>query len=708
MKYVALLAFKKILLSYPDLVSLHQDVIMSCIDDADVSIRLQALELSAGMVNKDNLPELVDQLLQQLRRGPYTNGRDDDARDTATDIEPVGDIDDDGQEQTLRQPEDFLEGSSALTIEYRMAIIKHVLDMCTKDTYTNISDFEWYIHVLVQLIKFVPVRSGSCLKGKGSRSDRNSIQTMTGDEVLADIGCELRNVAVRVRSVRPDAVQAAASFLREGKGHSSIQSGCGGGGGAIPFAAWVVGEYAEQLDDLDGTLASLTQAKTATQPSTVLCACLQSVPKLLVSLFTRASEQWTAERQTTMSLLMARLLYFLEPLTLNLSLEVQERAVELAELVRLASQAIADHARDSDHWPLLLTKAMPQLFGCSDLNPVAPSAQGRVPRPHDLQLDIPLNPDLANLLHQGGEEETMQSLQAMDFEIFYSQQIDQRTKDAELAIELAIEKSPKVEPSASSYQDTEHSDMDSRLEVQRRLERRLKNKDDPFYIAGEQQFSGSSTPFHDIIRVTNDDDVDVDSIPIMNLDLGDKPSNHDFAESAQTRPRIKYPKAYHIATDENIDSGDPYESQGVSMTASGPVSKGGKRRRDIFKKSLLEVDSSGLGALALEARGSSATSQIEHGEYKDDDADMAKALQEVERLRLEMQRASERVNLSDGISPEGTLVKKKKKKKLKPSTVTPRSGTVVGLTQANPSNKVEADAVVLKRKKRKPPEISHS
>ncbi|KAL8941586.1 MAG: hypothetical protein Q9211_001769 [Gyalolechia sp. 1 TL-2023] len=668
LKYVALLAFKKIVLSHPDLVSIHQDVVMSCIDDADVSIRLQALELSAGMVNKDNLFELVDRLLQQLRHASHAYSIADGGRNIAAKVERAGDPDGEDTERILPLPEDLLEGASALTIEYRMATIKQILDMCTKDTYVNVSDFEWYINVLVQLIRFVPLESGSGFKSKGLSNDQGLVQQVTSEEVLADIGRELRNVAVRVHSVRPDAVHAAASLLRGEEECSTIQPGHDGGG-ALPFAAWVVGEYAEQLVDLDATLATLTHAKAGTRPSTVICAYLQAIPKLLVSLVMRASKKWTAERQTTMSLLIARLLYFLEPLTLSPSLEVQERAVELVELVRLASQAVVDHARDSDHWPLLLTKAMPQLFGGFDLNPVAPSAQARVPLPHDLHLDTPLNPDLADLLHQGGGKLTP-GLEAMDFETFYSQRPDRRTKGAE----SAIEKLPKAELCTSSYQNTEHSEPDSRLAVQKRSERQLKNKDDPFYIAGDQHSSGASTPFHDIIRTTNGDGVDVDSIPIMNLDLGDKSSNRDFSEPEQTRPRTKHPKTYHIATDENIDTDDPSESLLSTTMSFGASSSDRRRRRDVSKRSLLEVDSSGLRGVALEGRMSLATSQLEDEKRENDDAEMAKALREVERLRLEMQRASERVKISEGISPEGTLVKKKKKKKkqqkkLKPSTV---------------------------------------
>lgn len=58
--------------------------------------------------------------------------------------------------------------------------------------------------------------------------------------------------------------------------------------------------------------------------------------------------------------------------------------------------------------------------------------------------------------------------------------------------------------------------------------------------------------------------------------------------------------------------------------------------------------------------------RFDHERQQREDAEMAKAMQEVERLRLEMQRANERIQAAQGVPPEGTLVKKKVKKKSKP------------------------------------------
>src|SRR6195952_864186 len=65
LRYVALLAFAKITASHADLVADHQDVILECIDDADISIRTRALDLVVDMINAHNLQTIVERLLNQ-------------------------------------------------------------------------------------------------------------------------------------------------------------------------------------------------------------------------------------------------------------------------------------------------------------------------------------------------------------------------------------------------------------------------------------------------------------------------------------------------------------------------------------------------------------------------------------------------------------------------------------------------------------------
>lgn len=662
-KYVALLAFNKILSSHPHLISMQQDVIMDCIDDPDVSIRLQALELGAGMVNIDNVAAIVERLMQQLRSAPTSTRSIEDDQIHAIGIEPAADSEGEDPEETLRPTVEAQNQTTALPAEYRIIIIHRILDMCSKDTYSNIVDFEWYIDILTQLVKLVPATGRSTrevyeinLRALGN------ISTSQEAEVSSAIGRELRNVAVRVSTVRAEAVKAANTLLNVSGSEGLFALKGAGGEGILIFVAWIVGEYVDDSVSSYHSLDSLIHPKVQSLSPMVLCAYLQAVPKVLTSIVSRRLLDWNPEHKAMMSLLVGRVIHFLEPLAMHPSLEVQERSVELLELMRVASEAITSHGLENDCGPLFLTRAMPQLFTGLELNPVAPTAQRKVPLPDKLDLGAPINKNLPRLL-QLADQGLPAGSETAEYESFYSKRPIPRVTNGP-----AFDTLPSLGPEPSSYQHTGDSTPDTDTIMRKRNEWRERHKDDPFYIGNDDLSSGNSTPFHDVLRGTNGEEVDVDSIPIMNLDFGIRTLTADSFDTDTRRQKHKRPRTIEIAKDENIE----HEDEGVaqSETASvGTMKDNGTRQRvrDKTKKSLLQVDSSGLGNFSLETSESTAE-QVDIERQEAQDAEMAKALAEVERLRLEMQRASERIQATDGTPAEGTLVKKKKKKKLKTAT----------------------------------------
>ena len=659
-KYVALLAFNKIGSSHPHLISMQQDVIMGCIDDPDVSIRLQALDLGAGMVNIDNMVAIVERLMQQLRNAPIATRSVDDGRSHAVGVEPAADSDGEDPGETLQRTAERQDETTALPAEYRITIIHRILDMCSKDTYSNITDFEWYINVLIQLVRLVPTTgrfTPELYKGSGGTPRRSS--TSQEADASSAIGWELRNVAVRVSTVRSEAIKAANSLLSVSGSEGLFALKGAGGEGILTFVAWIVGEYVDGTISSYRSLDSLIHPKVQSLSPVVICAYLQAIPKVLTSIVGQRLLDWSSEHKTMMSLLVARIIHFLEPLAMHPSLEVQERSVELLELMRVASQAITSHGLENDRGPLLLTQAIPQLFTGFELNPVAPTAQRKVPLPDDLDLGAPINKHLPRLL-QLADQGPLADSEGAEFESFYKERPIPR-----VAIGPAFDTLPFLGPEPSSYQQTAHSTQDTDAFMRKRNERRERNKDDPFYIGNDDVSSGNSTPFHDILRSANGEDVDVDSIPIMNLDLGDKNLTASGFDMDTRRLKRKRPKKFDIAKDENIEYEDPGMAHSKTasvgtMHDSGPL----QRAREKAKKSLLQVDSSGLGSLSLDPF-ESAAEQLDVERLESQDAEMAKALAEVERLRLGMQRASERIQATDGTPAEGTLVKKKKKKKVK-------------------------------------------
>jgi AP-3 complex subunit delta-1 len=183
-KYVGLLAMAKITPTHADLVSEHHDVILSCIDDADISIRLRALDLIVGMVTRETLPEVVKHLMLQLLEPPPDS------------TVPV------------------------LPDHYRIELVRCILAMTTKDNYVNIgNNFEWYVAVLVDLARIAKV------------------------DVGAELGEELLNITVRVKSLREFSVQVLRDLMRDFEVMSGGAERVTGQWAVLGAAAWIVGEY---------------------------------------------------------------------------------------------------------------------------------------------------------------------------------------------------------------------------------------------------------------------------------------------------------------------------------------------------------------------------------------------------------------------------------------------------------------------------------
>merc|ERR1719445_2365240 len=107
LKYLGLLAMSKILKTNPKSVSGHKDLILGCLDDADESIRLRALDLLYGMVSKKNLMEIVRKLMNHMAKAEGTTYRDE--------------------------------------------LMDKIIQICSQNDYQHITNFEWYITVLVEL-----------------------------------------------------------------------------------------------------------------------------------------------------------------------------------------------------------------------------------------------------------------------------------------------------------------------------------------------------------------------------------------------------------------------------------------------------------------------------------------------------------------------------------------------------------------------------
>jgi len=170
--------------------------------------------------------------------------------------------------------------------------------------------------------------------------------------------------------------------------------------------------------------------------------------------------------------------------------------------------------------------------------------------------------------------------------------------------------------------------------------------------------------------------------------LGNVETAPALTSPRQFAPRPKPRQRIVVAQDENLGGSGVSTPRNYDSEANTSDSLAKARAKKI-KQSLLQVDSSTLGSLSLEGdNGANAEGGYDFERQKREDAEMIQAMKEVERLRLEMQRANERIHVAQGV--EGTVVKKKKKS-VKPKAVPDEAGEAG-----------EPVAIKVKKKKKKP------
>jgi AP-3 complex subunit delta-1 len=108
LKCLGLLLLQELMLSYPSVVTKEQIVIANCLLDADEVIRTHAVKLIALMVQEDNLVTVSEFFMKNVRE---TKG------------------------------------------SYRDTLIMSVLDITSAEKYCRITDFSWYLNILLELAK---------------------------------------------------------------------------------------------------------------------------------------------------------------------------------------------------------------------------------------------------------------------------------------------------------------------------------------------------------------------------------------------------------------------------------------------------------------------------------------------------------------------------------------------------------------------------
>ena len=158
-------------------------------------------------VNRSNIQSIVQQLLAHLVRDPSSS------LPTAA--------------QSLVQNTSGLSSNTVKAFisptqspAYRLILSKSILHMCSQSTYENVTNFEWYLSVLVDLAHVANVDVGS------------------------EIRDQLVDVVGRVRASRPYAVKLMYTLISDDAmlRNASVEGNCSE---IFWAAAWICGEYCQ-------------------------------------------------------------------------------------------------------------------------------------------------------------------------------------------------------------------------------------------------------------------------------------------------------------------------------------------------------------------------------------------------------------------------------------------------------------------------------
>jgi len=119
LKYLGLVAMAGIMQTYPKGVAEHRDLILTCLEDDDTTIRMRALQLITGMVNKKNLQIVITKLLEYHAQA---------------------------------------EG------QYKDDLLERLIYICSQQNYKFVADFEWYVSVLIDLTQTQGSKQGSLIR----------------------------------------------------------------------------------------------------------------------------------------------------------------------------------------------------------------------------------------------------------------------------------------------------------------------------------------------------------------------------------------------------------------------------------------------------------------------------------------------------------------------------------------------------------------
>ncbi|GMM37925.1 Apl5 protein [Saccharomycopsis crataegensis] len=533
LQYVGLLTLNKIATIQPHIISEQSKVIIGCLVHPDLSIRKQALDLLEYVVSEDNLEQAVSILINELLPNNTANSSNEIV------------LDDD----------------------FKVSIINRILDSCVFRNYTNISDFDWFISVLSDLIKI---------------SAEYNLH-----EIGPRLGIEFRNVLVKIPSIRSAIINDCLVDLVQDELVVSNLLGC------MPEILWAIGEYSTMINDPNSLLFNLSDTfqngivsgddafeETGEYDKTLVILIPTLVKILNAYANGNSNYMWNYQEKQKVMAQLTRIIDFLNKTSVSKNFNVQERSIEFLEFLKLLKEAMEELSDDSLQSPLLLSQVLPSLFNSWELNPIAKDVQKAIAVPDELDLDAEIYPV------DGSYSDPEDGYLKYRNPEYYNAASDSDISDSENEFTAYSNPLLGIQGNGVDNDGMYHDDVDELImeddteaREKRRLKRLERQKNDPFYLKSEDEVN---------VSVSKDSFIEMDSDNDIKASTKKITSSKTVGKSKTKKVKKAKPV---VLAEEVLFSGSGSVTGSANDLSAIPE---GSKTKKKTKKNILKIDASGL------------------------------------------------------------------------------------------------------------------
>ncbi|KAH0790134.1 Adaptin N terminal region family protein [Histomonas meleagridis] len=199
LRYLCLTLFIKLMEIQPKLVAQHRELITECLDSTDEPTRMLALDLLSSLANSKTIDSIVAKMYDHFK-------------------------------------------SSSSTI-FKNQIITRVIEICSKNDYALVTDFDWYITILMNFVA-----------GSG----------ITCYDLIAD---QFLDLALRVPSTRKRLVEEMASLFKYSRFRKENR--------LLLSASHIIGDYSEDISPFKQILSNNIQQMNERVQSSIISTCFK-------------------------------------------------------------------------------------------------------------------------------------------------------------------------------------------------------------------------------------------------------------------------------------------------------------------------------------------------------------------------------------------------------------------------------------------------